>query len=59
MARIKDESEKNVKPHGKGREFMEMISHVPAYLFCRMVTRSGIPAQEARELINEFRSLKG
>lgn len=41
-----------------GRDFTEMMREVPMEQFVRMVTRSGIPDPEGRELCKSFKELK-
>lgn len=41
-----------------GASFLDLIKSVPVDQFVRMVTKSGIPALEARKLCEEFKKLK-
>jgi hypothetical protein len=55
--------EKIEAPRPRGRppvkDFVSLMKAVDVQLFVRMVTKSGLPAIQQRELINEFKRIKG
>ncbi len=46
-------------PASSKREFMELICDVPTEQFVRMVSKSGMPSDEARKLCEQFKEMKG
>jgi hypothetical protein len=46
------------KPARSNRDFTQLMRGVPMDVFVRMVTKSGLPAREARELCQAFKELK-
>lgn len=41
-----------------GRSFEELMRSIPVEQFIRMVAKSGLPTQEAREICNAFKEMK-
>ncbi len=41
------------------RDFEDLVVMVPTTLFVNMVSKSGLPTQEARQLCQAFKELKG
>ncbi len=41
------------------RDFEDLVVMVPTTLFVTMVSKSGLPSQEARQLCKAFKEMKG
>ena len=46
------------KPAASGKDFVQLMSSIPIDVFVRMVTKSGLPSPEARELCDAFKRLQ-
>ena len=46
------------KVASSGSDFATLMKKVPAYVFAQMISRSGMPHNEARELCKVFKELK-
>ncbi len=50
-------AERETRTTRTNRGFTELVRGVPVEQFIRMVTKSGLPAQEAKELCAAFKEL--
>ncbi len=46
------------KPKRNKRDFVDLVRSVPRDVFVRMVSKSGLPTDEARDLCQSFKELQ-